>query len=133
MLDVYSKHVVVDLYLSSKGSYIASFFSFGSLDLSFVYTENKGMAFGLFPQVPCFLSGVRIMFAVGLLCLAGLRKISSVGAVLVAAGALGNALDVFFYGHVVDWIAFSWGSFGLPVFNIADGAIVLGVLFLLFP
>ena len=41
-------------------------------------------------------------------------------------GALGNLLDRLNYGYVIDFIDFKiW-----PVFNIADSAIVIGVLLL---
>ncbi len=47
---------------------------------------------------------------------------------LVFGGALGNAVDRFFRGFVVDFI--SVGTF--PIFNIADIAVTLGVIGLLY-
>lgn len=43
---------------------------------------------------------------------------------LISAGILGNLCDRIFRGFVVDWINFHF----YPVFNIADSAIVVGVL-----
>lgn len=134
LLDVSSKRVVMGL-CSAHGSPCteASILSLWTLNLSLTYMENRGMAFGLLPQLPLFLCAMRLFLAVGLLGLAWLKRISPLGAALISAGAFGNALDVISYGHVVDWIAFSWAGFGFPVFNIADSMIILGAWFLLNP
>ena len=45
------------------------------------------------------------------------------------AGALGNVIDRFFLGYVVDFIRFAfWNRF--PTFNVADIAITVGVALL---
>lgn len=51
---------------------------------------------------------------------------------LIIGGALGNGLDRAWYGAVVDFVHFHWGSFSWYIFNIADVAIVVGVLGLLY-
>ena len=47
---------------------------------------------------------------------------------LVIGGALGNLIDRFMHGHVVDFIQWYYGSFVWPSFNIADSAIVCGAV-----
>jgi signal peptidase II len=47
---------------------------------------------------------------------------------LIIAGALGNVLDIFFYGHVVDMFHFVLWGYQYPVFNVADSSIFCGVL-----
>lgn len=46
---------------------------------------------------------------------------------LVAGGALGNVIDRFHIGAVVDFLFFHLGRHGWPAFNLADSAICLGV------
>ena len=45
---------------------------------------------------------------------------------LILSGAIGNLIDRFFYGYVVDFLDFYWGSTHFPAFNIADSAITVG-------
>jgi len=49
---------------------------------------------------------------------------------LVLGGALGNLIDRFAHGGVVDFIEINIGSTGLPVFNIADMAVSIGMCIL---
>ncbi len=51
---------------------------------------------------------------------------------LIVGGALGNACDRFAYGYVADFYHFHAGSFSWYVFNLADAAIVGGVLVLIY-
>ena len=50
---------------------------------------------------------------------------------LILGGAIGNAIDRFSYGWVADFYYFHVGSFHWYVFNLADVAIVAGVVLLL--
>jgi signal peptidase II len=50
------------------------------------------------------------------------------GESLVLAGAFSNTIDRFWWGGVVDFIKVSYKSWVFPFFNIADAAIVLGVI-----
>ena len=45
----------------------------------------------------------------------------------IVGGAIGNIVDRFHYGFVVDFIDFRWW----PVFNVADSCITLGVVALI--
>ena len=47
---------------------------------------------------------------------------------IVVAGGIGNAIDRFVTGYVVDFICFDFIDF--PVFNIADIGVTCGVLIL---
>ena len=46
---------------------------------------------------------------------------------LVIGGALGNVIDRFAYGRVVDFLDFHLADWHWPAFNLADSAICLGV------
>jgi signal peptidase II len=50
---------------------------------------------------------------------------------LLLGGALGNAIDRLYHGHVVDFIDVYAGRWHWPAFNLADSAITVGVLLLL--
>ena len=50
---------------------------------------------------------------------------------LIIAGALGNLVDRFRYGYVIDFIEWYYKTFSWPVFNIADSCIVAGAVLLI--
>lgn len=52
-----------------------------------------------------------------------------VGLALVFAGGIGNAIDRFVLGYVVDYINFTFIDF--PVFNIADIGVTCGIVLFL--
>ncbi len=92
------------------------------------YTTNTGAAFGLFPDGSIFFVAIAIVVVIAILVY--YRQLTphqwllrfSLG--LQLGGALGNnLLDRLTRGHVVDFIYFKFW----PVFNVADGCIVVGV------
>lgn len=48
------------------------------------------------------------------------------GLILIISGALGNVIDRFYYGHVVDFIEVYYQQYFWPAFNMADAAICVG-------
>jgi len=50
---------------------------------------------------------------------------------LVFGGAAGNLVDRIRYGEVVDFLDFYLGNHHWPAFNVADAAIVVGVILLM--
>ena len=56
----------------------------------------------------------------------------SAGLALVLGGAIGNVLDRILLGSVVDFIQVYIGSWPFPSFNVADSAITVGAVFLIF-
>ena len=59
-------------------------------------------------------------------------SLSNLSFSLIIGGALGNLVDRIYNGFVVDFIHFHWGEFSFAVFNIADSAICIGAIFLIF-
>jgi len=51
---------------------------------------------------------------------------------LVLGGAIGNVIDRIAYGYVIDFLDFYYQNWHYPAFNIADMAIVLGAIILLY-
>lgn len=99
-----------------------------------VLVWNEGISYGLFPQDGTWgqapLIAIAILAAIVLFVwLARLdRPFSAIAVGLVMGGALGNAIDRGVHGAVADF--FSLHAFGYHwyVFNIADVAIVAGVV-----
>lgn len=46
---------------------------------------------------------------------------------LLCGGIIGNVIDRFRFGHVIDFIDLHFGTYRYPTFNIADSAICVGV------
>lgn len=57
------------------------------------------------------------------------EKLAAAAAALVLGGAIGNLIDRLMLGSVTDFIDLHIGDIHWPAFNIADSAIVLGVIF----
>ncbi len=105
--------------------------------LAIVLVWNRGMSFGLLntgdPLVPWILGAIAIAVAVGLVWwLARARHgLVVLGLGLVLGGAIGNLIDRLLYGAVVDFVLLHAGGWHFPAFNVADSAITLGVIALL--
>ncbi|WP_413909358.1 signal peptidase II [Desulfobacula sp.] len=56
----------------------------------------------------------------------------SYGLALIFGGAVGNLIDRFKYGKVVDFLDFYIGSLHWPAFNVADSAISIGMGILIY-
>jgi signal peptidase II len=110
------------------------------LDLVLVW--NTGISYGWFPQDgpigPWVLLGLKLL-AVALLWVWLARSATTLAALslgLIIGGAVGNAIDRVAYGAVADFVFFhidtaTW-RFDWYVFNLADVAIVAGVIGLLY-
>jgi len=87
--------------------------------------HNPGGAFGLFPEHSgafIAVSAVVVAALAALLLLGRWRPLGRVGSALLLGGAAGNLVDRVQWGYVLDFLQVP----GLPVFNAADVAIVVG-------
>lgn len=133
VLDQITKYAVLyGLDLAARGKiYVAPF-------ADFVLAMNRGISYGLFPQDGELGRWVlfSIKIAASVLFLVWLRRAASplVAAALglLIGGALGNALDRAIQGAVIDFVALHAFGFRWYVFNLADAAIVAGVIGLLY-
>ena len=107
-----------------------------------VLVWNKGISYGLFAQDTALgqwmLLGVKMVAAVflwGWLSRAETR-LTAICLGLIIGGAIGNAIDRFLHGAVVDFallhLTTASFTFNWYVFNLADVAIVAGVAGLLY-
>lgn len=102
-------------------------------DLTMVW--NQGVSFGLFSADTILGRSILVLFALGVVALLvrwlleAERHLFALALGLVIGGALGNAIDRMIYGAVVDFLDFSRIYF-FYVFNVADAAISVGVVLL---
>ncbi|MFD1744748.1 signal peptidase II [Rhizobium helianthi] len=54
------------------------------------------------------------------------RFFAHTGFALIISGAIGNIIDRFVYGHVIDYILFYTETWSFAVFNLADSFITVG-------
>jgi len=110
--------------------------------LDFILTKNQGISYGLL-QTQSELGGLLLLgfkaVAVVLLWIWLARskdRLTALSLGLIIGGAVGNAIDRLAYGWVADFVFFhvstaTW-QFRWYVFNLADTAIVAGVIGLLY-
>ena len=101
------------------------------------YITNKGMAFGInLPVGICFFSGISLIitcFLVWILwCERKNNLLMRISLALILGGAIGNLIDRILFGEVVDFFDFMIGDFHWYIFNIADSAVTVGIILMLF-
>ena len=102
--------------------------------MNIVMVWNEGISFGLFAGTPAAANGILMgLLAMIILGFAiwiirtphhGLRLILAA----IIGGALGNLWDRVRFGAVADFYDFHIAGYHYPAFNVADSAIVLGVI-----
>jgi len=135
ILDQISKAVILHtmpLYHSIK--VIPGFFSL-------THIQNAGGAFGFLANQS---SDVRYIFFIIVSSLAicvifllykntpKTHSLLAAGFALIFGGAIGNLIDRFRFGKVVDFLDFYIGNLHWPAFNIADSAITIGIAIFIF-
>lgn len=99
---------------------------------------NRGISYGLLQQESELGRWGLIVFSLaaalglGVWMLRTPHRFLAVSLALIVGGAIGNAIDRIAYGAVFDFVHVFWGGFSWYVFNIADAAIVAGVLGLVY-
>ncbi len=120
-------------YIASANMQIGDSFGIWQNVFHFTYAINTGAAFSLFQNNVDILKWISLGVSLGLASLAiwsnKLNLWEQVGYGCILGGALGNGLDRFAKGYVVDFLDFRLIRF--PIFNFADVAINLGLCCLL--
>lgn len=98
--------------------------------LYFTYVRNSGAAFGIFQGMTPLFVAVAVISAVAIMIYSRSIKrndmLSQTALGFLLAGAIGNLYDRVQAGYVIDFIDIRF----MPVFNIADMAINVGVAIL---
>ena len=106
-----------------------------SLDLTMVW--NRGVTFGLFAgEGPWHHLGLALVAAAIVAFLIrwmarAENRLTAIALGAVAGGAIGNVIDRLRFGAVVDFVHVHVAGWSWYVFNIADAAIVCGVVALI--
>lgn len=98
------------------------------------YVENPGMAFGIRVDNVVLFMILSILASLGILLYLFTHrneKMAIKGSLaLILGGAFGNLIDRIIYKQVADFIDIGIGNLRWWVFNIADMAVVIGMLIL---
>lgn len=140
--DQLSKWLILEVVLAERRFVeVTSFFNI-------VLVYNRGVSFGMFAEgagswQPWVLSGVAVAITLGLLVWLWQTRhwLPATAMGLIIGGAIGNTIDRLFRAEraVVDFLDFHGFLFSFPplnghwpAFNVADSAIVVGVLVLVY-
>ena len=147
-LDIMSKWLVCNHFnkvvTTNKGEMIELIHDFLYIGLSF----NKGAAWSIgagseagriiFIIISVVLGGGLIAYYAYSTRKGKINTVTKISLALMISGAIGNLVDRAFYwpnivgfNGVIDWISVWFGSYSFPVFNLADSALVVGVIILL--
>jgi len=100
---------------------------FRSSPVTISYVQNRGAAFGLFPQFQWLYLLVAVVVGLYIVLIGpryGTGVFRQVILGMILGGAVANGVDRLTQGYVVDFINLHWW----PVFNLADSSIVLGII-----
>lgn len=131
-IDQITKHYFINYFESSifkKEIIILPFFKF-------VYVWNKGVSFGMFSHFE--YSNIIFLVLSSLICIIiayllfkSKFMIESLSYSLIIGGAIGNICDRIKHGAVFDFLDVHINEYHFPVFNVADGAVSIGVILFL--
>lgn len=110
----------------------------GFLDLTRVH--NTGAAFGMLNAVD-FPMKTLVLSLVAMVALGGVAwyavtvpltdRLARIGVAGVLGGAIGNLIDRAATGYVLDFVDAYYAGWHFWAFNVADGAITVGVIFMI--
>ncbi len=131
LADQLTKYAVLQYFAVGKAIEVTSFFN-----LVLVY--NTGAAFSFLAGASGwqreFFITIALLASVWIIYLLrryGQQTLFCLALSLVLAGALGNVIDRFLFGAVVDFLDFHAFGYHWPAFNVADSAISIGAVLLI--
>lgn len=126
LLDQYTKVLIVANFDLHEGRRVTDFFNL-------VRAHNRGAAFSFLADASGWQRWAFTALAAGaafvitwLLRQHGAQRLFATALTLILGGAVGNAIDRLWHGHVIDFLQFHAGGWAFPSFNVADSAITLG-------
>jgi len=109
--------------------------------LDFTHVRNTGAAFGLLNTTDLPMKGL-VMVLMALVAIVAIgaygatlrahENIARWGLALVLGGAIGNLIDRARLGYVLDFVDFYTGDWHFWAFNVADAAISVGAVLVIF-
>jgi len=129
VLDQITKALILQRLALYDSIQVTSFFNI-------THVLNPGGAFGMFAHQSAGVRQFFFLFVSSVVSLGLLwfyAKVSrdfmilSMGLAAIFGGAVGNLIDRFRFGQVVDFLDFYIGSYHWPAFNVADSAICIGM------
>jgi signal peptidase II len=109
--------------------------------LNLTRVHNSGAAFGMLNSME-FPGKTLALTAIASLALAGViwyamsvpltDRFARAGVALILGGAIGNLIDRATAGYVLDYVDFYYNGWHFWAFNVADAAISIGVVFMVF-
>jgi signal peptidase II len=131
LLDQLTKVMVINAMQLGGSHRITSFFNL-------VRWHNAGAAFSFLHNAGGWqrwffigLGTVAAGFIVWLLRRHGGQRMFSWALALILGGAIGNVIDRTLYGYVIDFIQVHYQGANFPAFNVADSAISIGAVLLI--
>ena len=106
--------------------------------LNFTLSYNTGAAFSMFADMGgiqrIFLPAISLAVSIFIIFWIPKRKyhISCVVLTFILGGAVGNLIDRALTGKVVDFISVYYADYYFAIFNIADAAITIGAILLIY-
>jgi signal peptidase II len=135
LIDQFTKVMIEQYYLLGESTPIIKGF------FNFTYVRNTGAAFGFGAQAHDSIRKFLFLLIPVLVCfylvylIWKTRKgdvLLSLAYSLILAGAIGNLIDRFWLGYVVDFFHFYFRDYHYPAFNVADSCVTVGAAFLIF-
>jgi signal peptidase II len=129
--DQATKSMVLSRFVLGERIEVTSF-------LNMVLVYNKGAAFSFLSEASGWQTPLLIGFALIAVSVVAVlivrspgRTMLCTGLALILGGALGNVIDRFRFGQVVDFLDFHAAGWHWPAFNVADSAITAGAVLLI--
>ena len=101
---------------------------------SFNFVQNDGAAFNILSGNRLILSSISLISSIVLIYIIFIKDNIKIKTKLslsfILAGSIGNGIDRFFRGFVIDFIDLNFIDF--PIFNIADISINIGFIIILY-
>ena len=131
LADQFTKVLITGYYQLGDSTRVLSFFNV-------VRAHNTGAAFSFLAGAGgwqrWFFTGIGVaaaLFIVWLLKAHAGQKLFSFAMACILGGAIGNVVDRVLYGYVVDFLDFHYAGWHFPAFNVADSAISIGAVCLI--
>jgi len=131
LADQFTKTLILGQFQYGDSRFVTGFFNL-------VRAHNTGAAFSFLAGAGGWqrwffvgLGAVATVFIIVMLRRHGEQTLFATALSLILGGALGNVIDRLLHGYVVDFLQFHWAGWYFPSFNVADSAITLGAMLLI--